>query len=82
MTLADRRREGPPRTKRMECGVAIALRSLHPAEADELRDMIGDPAWRGAWIADAYAAEYPDGPKLPAQTITRHRGRECRCEPR
>lgn len=82
MSLADKRREGPPRAKRMECGVAIALRSLHPAEADELRDMIGDPAWRGSQVADAYADEYPDAPALPAATINRHRKRGCGCEPR
>lgn len=82
MSLADKRRQGPPRPRRMQCGVAKVLAALHPAEADELAEMIGDPAWKGSQIAEAYTEDYPDLPPLKAEAINRHRKKDCNCEPR
>ncbi len=77
MAIAGIAKTGPTAiTKGPPCSVCDALATLPPKEADALRGLLADPAWRYSELSDALAAD-PDTPLIiSGNTLSRHaRGR-------
>lgn len=78
MALADRK--PPERRHGMPCSVGTLLDQLDGKELAAFQAMLGTPEQRSPWSArDVYEALRDEGYDVGHQTISRHRGRHCRC---
>lgn len=59
------------------CTVCLALANLPLEEADALRQLLADPAWRYTELSDRLASD-PDTPlDIPHSTLARHAKGRC-----
>lgn len=80
MSLSERVTHAPSRVHGLPCSVGQLLNKLEGPELDALLTMLGDPEKRDGWSASAiYDALTAEGYTVGYQTISRHRGRKCRC---
>lgn len=74
MAIADLTSTRPARTAYHDrgCQVCVALDSLPDSEADALRSLLSDPAWRYQALSEALLND-PDNPlELSADGLSRH----------
>lgn len=76
MALSDRVAAPPPPLQGMPCSIGTLLDTLEGDELEAFRVMLGSPSWTAAMVYDAVRDE---GHAIGRQSISRHRGKRCRC---